>query len=134
LYQNVLFDSVTCDVGFVKGLRHECSAVGLDLGSSTDRLGLIAVTLTMGQWHVAKEAVVSVAEDLRSCPSSGATACTYQRWFRHGCMQEHMLEGGLHAHARSSSRAHELLRFRLGCYGLPCVVGRRMYTGTPRHL
>jgi hypothetical protein len=30
LYQDVLFDSATCDVGFVKGLRHECSAVGLD--------------------------------------------------------------------------------------------------------
>jgi hypothetical protein len=68
----------------------------------------------------------------RSCPSSGAAARTYQRWFRHGSMQEHVLGGGLHAHARSSSRAHQLLRFRLGCHGLPCVVGRP--TGTPRHL
>jgi hypothetical protein len=58
LYQDVLFDSATCDVGFVKGLRLECSAVGLDLGSSTDLLGLIDVTFVLNQWHVVQEAGV----------------------------------------------------------------------------
>jgi hypothetical protein len=29
LYQDVLFDSATCDVGFVKGSRFECFVVGL---------------------------------------------------------------------------------------------------------
>jgi hypothetical protein len=47
-------------------------------------------------------------------------------------MQQHVLEGGLHAHARSFSPRDQLLRFHLGCHGLPCVVGRRI--GTPRHL
>jgi exonuclease III len=132
LYQDVLFDSAACDVGFVKGLRLECSAVGLDLGSSIDILRPIDVTFAMSQWHVAQEAGASISEDPRSCPSSGAALCTYQRWFRHGPTQEHVLGGSLHGHARSSSRAHQLLRFRLGCHSLPCVVGRR--TGIPRHL
>jgi hypothetical protein len=44
------------------------------------------------------------------------------RWFRHGSTPEDVLGGGLHAHARSSSRAHQLLRFRLGCHSLPCGV------------
>jgi hypothetical protein len=36
--------------------------------------------------------------------------CTYQRWIRSGSTQEHVHGGGLHAHARSSSWAHQLLR------------------------
>jgi hypothetical protein len=64
-------------VGFVKGLRLECSAVGLDLGSSTDLLRLIDVTFGMSQWHVAQEAGASISEDPRSCPSSSAASCTY---------------------------------------------------------
>jgi hypothetical protein len=86
----------------------------------------------MSQWHVAQEAGASISEDSHSCPSSGAASCTYQRWFRHGPMQEHVLGGSLHGHARSSSRAHQLLRFRLDCHSLPCVVGRR--TGIPRRI
>jgi hypothetical protein len=49
LYQDVVFNSATCDVGFVKGLHLECSAMGLDLGSSTDLLRLIDVTFAMSQ-------------------------------------------------------------------------------------
>jgi hypothetical protein len=71
LYQDVLFDSAKCDMGFVKGLRLECTAVGLDLGSSTDSLRLIGVTFAMSQWHVAQEAGASISEDPRSCPSFG---------------------------------------------------------------
>jgi hypothetical protein len=35
----------------------------------------------------------SIAEEPRGrlCPSSGTTACTYQRWFRHDSTQEHVL-------------------------------------------
>ena len=132
LYQDVLFDSAVCNIGFVKGLRKECSAVGLHLGSSTDPLKLFDVTFAMNQWRDAQERGMSVDGDPRSCPSSGAAACTYRMWFRHSSTQSHVLGGSLHSHARSSSRAHKLLRFRLGCHGLPCVVGRR--TGTPRHL
>jgi hypothetical protein len=115
-----------------RGSRLECSAVGLDLGSSIDILRPIDVTFAMSQWHVAQEAGANISEDPRSCPSSGAALCTYQRWFRRGPTQEHVLGGSLHGHARSSSRAHQLLRFRLGCHSLPRVVGRR--TGIPRHL
>jgi hypothetical protein len=49
LYQDVLFDSATCDVGFVKGLRLESSTVGLDLGSSTDLLRLIEFSFGLPQ-------------------------------------------------------------------------------------
>jgi hypothetical protein len=113
-------------------LRLECSAVGLDLGPSIDILRPIDITFAMSQWHVAQEAWASISEDPRPCPSSGAALCTYQRWFRHGPTQEHVLGGSLHGHARSSSRAHQLLHFRLGCHNLPCVMGQR--TRTPRHL
>lgn len=58
----------------------------------------------------------------RSCPFSGAAACTYQRWFRHRPTQEHVLGGSWHAHARSSSRTHQLQRFRLGCHTV-CPIG-----------
>ncbi len=86
------------------------------------------------QWRNAQEAggVVSIDIDPRSCPSSGAAACTYWRWFRRSTEQQQRLGGSLHTHAPSSARAHQLLRFRLGCHGLPCVMGRR--TGTPRNL
>jgi hypothetical protein len=66
LYQDVLFDSATCDVDFVKGLRHECSTVGLDLL----HWGPIDVTSAINRWHVAQEVRASIAEDPRSCPSS----------------------------------------------------------------
>ena len=125
-------DSAVCNIGFVKGLRKECSAVGLHLGSSTDPLKPFDVTFAVNQWGEAQERGVSVDCDPRSCPSSGAAACTYRMWFQHSPTQPHVLGGSLHSHARSSSRAHQLVRFRLGCHGLPCVVGRR--TGTPRHL
>jgi hypothetical protein len=65
LYQDVLFDSATCDVGFVKGLRLECSAAGLELGSSTDLLRLIDVTFAMSRWHVAQEAGASISDEPR---------------------------------------------------------------------
>jgi hypothetical protein len=79
LYPDVLLNSAACGVGFDKGLRLECSAVGLDLGSSTDLLRLIDVTFAMSQLHVAQEAGASISEDSRSWPSSGAASCTYQR-------------------------------------------------------
>jgi hypothetical protein len=77
LYQ----DSATYDVGFVKGLRHECSVVGMDLGSSTDPLGLIDVTLS--QWHVAQETGASIAEDPRSLVwwSSMHVPAVVSTWF-----------------------------------------------------
>jgi hypothetical protein len=81
---------------------------------------------------VAQEAGASISGYLRSCPSSGAASCTYPRWVRHGPTQEHVLGGSLHGHALSSSRAHQLLRFRFGRHSLPYVVGQR--TGIPRHL
>jgi hypothetical protein len=91
-------------------------------------LRLIDVTFAMSQWHVSQAAGASMSE----CPLSGAASCTYQRWFRHGPTQGHVLGGSLHGHARLSSRAHQLLRLRLGCHGLPCVLGWR--TGIPRHM
>jgi hypothetical protein len=56
MHQDGLFDCATCYVVFVNGLRLECSAVGLNLGSSADPWGFIDVTFAMSQWHVAQEA------------------------------------------------------------------------------
>jgi hypothetical protein len=86
----------------VKGLGLEHCVVGLDLGSSTDPLRLIDVTFAMSQWHVAPEVGASIAARVpRMVPQHARTSGG-----RHGPTQEHVLGGGLHAHARSSSRAH----------------------------
>ncbi len=67
----------------------------------------------------------------RTCRSQGAAICTYLRWFRRTDGQQgHRLRAGVFGHASTSKRAHELLRFRLGCHTLPSVAGRR--AGIPR--
>ena len=56
---------------------------------------------------------------------------TTWRWFRRADGQQgHRLRAGVFGHASISKRAHELLRFRLGCHTLPSVTERR--AGIPR--
>jgi hypothetical protein len=99
--------------------------VGLELGSSTY---LIDVTFAMSQWHVAQ----GRRRQLPRPPACVPRLVQQHARTSGGFTQEHVLGGGLHAHACSFSRAHQLLRFRLGCHGLPYDVGRR--TGNPRQL
>ena len=63
--------------------------------------------------------------------SKGVAICTYWRCFRRtDGQQRHRLRAGVFDHASTSKRAHDLLLFRLGCYTLPSVTGRR--AGIPR--
>jgi len=83
-------------------------------------------------FHLLDAPVLSLWQGLdicpRTCPSQHATLCTYYRWF---------------ARPRSARRVRSFLqlpltarcmrcflRFRMGCHGLPNVLGRR--SGTPR--
>ena len=51
----------------------------------------------------------------RTYCSKGAAICTYWRWFRRTDGQQgHRLSAGVFGHASTSTRAPELLRFRLG--------------------
>ena len=73
--------------------------------------------------------------DPRTCPSEGAVACTYWRWFRRSDMQQRERRRHLTSILSlpaSASKVSRLLRFRLGCQDLlPVVSGR--YRQVPRH-
>ena len=64
----------------------------------------------------------------RTCPSKRAHLCTYDRWFaRPARLRSPSL---LLQQPLSASCMRTLLRFRMGCHGLPNDLGRR--AGTPR--
>ena len=136
LYRDVLFDSVTTRSGFARGLQRICSSVGYDLVLHPDpprlhRLDCAAIMQLKRQLHlVAMEDAADV--DPRTCPSAGAVACTYWRWFRRSDMQQ-----------REQRRHHtSILSFRQQSQPaatvsawlpdlLPVVSGR--YRQVPRH-
>ena len=63
--------------------------------------------------------------DPRTCPSAGAVACTYWRWFRRSDMQQREQRRHLTSILSlpaSASKISRLLRFRLGCQALLPVV------------
>ena len=129
LFRDVLFDSAYRDVGFAAGLRQACSMSCML--SPTGQLQPVDVSCILARVRVQEaRSVGPVDVDPRWCPSAGASACKYQRWFeRPADVQHGRLGGTIHCHAGTSTRAHEL--FRLGCHALPCIMGRR--TQTPRH-
>ena len=57
----------------------------------------------------------------RTCPSEGAMVCTYRHWFLREPGQGGRPFFQLPANARKIT---QLMRFRLGCHGLPNDVGR----------
>ena len=66
----------------------------------------------------------------RTCPSAGAMVCTYRRWFLREPGQGGRPFFQLPANARKIT---QLMRFRLGCHGLPSDVGRHRADSLPRH-
>ena len=59
----------------------------------------------------------------RTCPSQRAQLCTYERWFARPervRTPSHLLQQPL-----SASCMRTMLRFRMGCHGLPNDLGRR---------
>ena len=131
LFRDVLFDSAFRDVGFAAGLRQACSMSCML--SPTGQLQPVDVSCILARVRVQEaRSVGPVDVDPRWCPSAGASAFKYQQWFERSADTRHgRLGGTIHCHAGTSTRAHELLRFRLGCHALPCIMGRR--TQTPRH-
>ena len=66
----------------------------------------------------------------RTCPSEGATRCTYLRWFARPANMSHRLSPlRLPLGARS---VRMFLRFRMGCHDLPNDAGRRARPRVPR--
>ena len=66
----------------------------------------------------------------RTCSSEGAMVCTYRRWFLREPGQSGRPFFQLPANARKIT---QLMRFRLGCHGLPSDVGRHRADPLPRH-
>ena len=59
----------------------------------------------------------------RTCPSQGATSCTYERWFARP--QGLRRPGPLLQQPLSARCMRTFLRFRMGAHSLPNVLGRR---------
>jgi hypothetical protein len=136
LYRDLMFDSLQEAVmpgplnkGFVKGLHEQCAQLGFPL---TD-LGLLPVSLKMIM-HLSQLQRRIEFDDVdtcpRTCPSAGAMVCTYRRWFLRDPGQGGRPFLQLPANAR---KVTQLLRFRLGCHGLPSDVGRHRADPLPRH-
>ena len=132
LYRDVLSDSVL-NVGLARGLQERMCDIGLPLSLQQPHLPRINEESVAAQLrHRQQDSLeASLGVDPRTCRSEGAAICTYWRWFRRADGQPgHRLRAGVFGHASTSKRAHELLRFRLGCHTLPSVTGRR--AGIPR--
>ena len=133
LYRDVLSDSVLNNVGLARGLQERMCDIGLPLSLQQPHLqrineGSVAAQLRHRQQDSLE---ASLGVDPRTWRSEGAAICTYWRWFRRADgQQRHRLRAGVFGHASTSKRAHELLRFRLGCHTLLSVTGRR--AGIPR--
>ena len=65
----------------------------------------------------------------RTCPTSGATLCTYARWFAQPPLGPRRPRSILQL-PLSARRMRSFLRFRMGCHTLQNVSGRR--SGVPR--
>ena len=63
----------------------------------------------------------------RTCPSQGASLCTYDAWF---ARPSHIHPKTIFRLPLSAGCVQSLLRFRLGCHNLPWDLGRRQ--GVPR--
>ena len=133
---------MTTRTGFARGLQRICSAVGYDLVLRPDQPQLhrldcaaIIMQLKRQQQLAAKEDAADI--DPRTCPSAGAVACTYWRWFRRSDMQQREQRRHLTSILRlppSASKFSRLLKFWLGFQDLlPFVSGRyRRYRQVPR--
>ena len=126
LYRDVLSDSVLNNVGLARGLQERMCDIGLPLSLQQPHLPRINEESVAAQLrHRQQDSLeASLGVDPRTCRSEGAAICTYWRWFRRADGQQgHRLRAGVFGHASTSKRAHELLRFRLGCHTLPSVTG-----------
>ena len=96
------------------------------------RLDCAAVMqLRRDQLERAMEAAADV--DPRSCPSAGAIACKYWRWFRRSDMQrreQQQRRNSLFSLPASARKVNQLLRFRLGCLPQLAVVAGRHHGRT----
>ena len=136
LYRDLMFDSLQEAVthgplnkGFVKGLTEQCAQIGFSLAD----LGLLPVNLKMimNLSQLQQRAGMDDVDTCpRTCPSAGAMVCTYRRWFLREPGQGGRPFFQLPANARKIT---QLMRFRLGCHGLPSDVGRHRADSLPRH-
>ena len=114
--------------GFVKGLTEQCAQIGFSLAD----LGLLPVNLKMimNLSQLQQRAGMDDVDTCpRSCPTEGAMVCAY-RWFLREPGQGGRPFFQLPANARKIT---QLMRFRLGCRGLPNDVGRHRADPLPCH-
>ena len=137
LYRDMLYDSVANNVGFAKGLQQACQQAGfvLDLEQQKQHLQRLDCTAIMQQVQRQQRRSLEAADvDPRTCPSEGAMACKYWRWFRRSDMQQRVQlrqSNSLFTLPASAGKVTKLLRFRLGCQKQLAVVNGR-YNRTPR--
>ena len=137
LYRDILFDSMLearesthTGLGFVGGLRSACHAIGFELEVNRTQPQRLDVATILALADHRQEISLNDHTDIcpRTCPSQGASRCTYVRWFR--AFPEQLKRGSIYNLGVPVRKLRQLLRFRLGCHHLPIVVGRR--NNTPR--
>ena len=137
LYRDLMFDSLQEAVthgplnkGFVKGLTEQCAQIGFSLAD----LGLLPVNLKMimnlsqlqqragmdGRGHLPAHLSVSGRHGLH------LTAAGFLREPGQGGRPFFQLPA-------NERKITQLMRFRLGCHGLPSDVGRHRTDSLPRH-
>ena len=130
LYRDVLIDSIAVRAGFAQGLRQACAAIGHDLDLEARPLRRLDCAAVMQLRRDQLERTMEAAADVdpRSCPSAGAIACKYWRWFRRSDMQrreQQQRRNSLFSLPASARKVNQLLRFRLGCLPQLAVVAGR---------
>ena len=82
----------------------------------------------------AQSSFTTAHECPRSCPSAGASLCTYARWFWRGSWEPNMCSASVSVLDISLpyKKVVQFLRFRCGCHNLPNLQGRRLRL--PRYL
>jgi hypothetical protein len=108
--------------GWARGLRDSLTRVGLGglmVAGATPLINVITVRRCLQARDTAMFANLHASP--RLAPSEGARRCTYTRWFSRLQQGDSVIEACI-----PPPHLQSLLRFRMGCHGLPRDVGSRL--------